>query len=57
MIALNMTDEPHVILLRPPLRKGRTLLSTYLDQAEEGVADELGLRPDDGLIVELRAPD
>ena len=50
-----MTDEPHVILLRPPLRNGCTLLSTYLDRAEEEVSDELGLRPDEGLIVELRA--
>jgi alpha-glucosidase len=57
MIALNMTDEPHAILLQPPLREGRILLSTHLDRAEEGVGDELDLRADEGVIVELQAPD
>ena len=55
MIALNMTDEPHVILLRHRLRGGRILLNTHLDRAGEEVADELDLRADEGMIVELRA--
>jgi alpha-glucosidase len=55
MIALNMTGEPHVILLQRPLREGRVMLSTHLDRAEEPVGNELDLRADEGVIVELRA--
>jgi alpha-glucosidase len=56
MIALSMTDEPHVILLERRLRGGRILLSTHLDRGEETVENELDLRADEGVIVELNAP-
>jgi alpha-glucosidase len=32
--------------------RGRVLLSTHLDRAEEGIADMLRLRPDEGLVLE-----
>jgi alpha-glucosidase len=56
MIALSMTDEPHAILLERRLRGGRILLSTHLDRGEEPVENELDLRADEGVIVELNAP-
>jgi alpha-glucosidase len=56
MIALSMTDEPHAILLERRLRGGRILLSTHLDRREEPVENELDLRADEGVIVELNAP-
>jgi alpha-glucosidase len=57
MIALNTTDEPCALLLADRLRGGRVLLSTHLDRADEVIAEDLELRDDEGLIVELRAPD
>ena len=57
MIALNMTDEPCALLLANRLRGGLVLLNTHLDRSEEVVAEDLELRADEGVIVELRAPD
>ena len=57
MIALNMTDGPRVILLQRSRQEGRIVLSTHLDRDEEPVADDSYLRADEGLIVELWAPD
>jgi alpha-glucosidase len=56
MIALNMTDEPHAILLQRRLSQGRIVLSTHLDRDEEPVADELDLRADEGVIIKLKVP-
>lgn len=54
LIALNMGSEPCALLLQSPLRGGTVLLSTHLDRDAEPVADELDLRSDEGVIVELR---
>jgi alpha-glucosidase len=56
MIALNMSDEPHALLLQPPLGAGRILISTHLDRDMEDIGDELDLRSDEGVIVELSEP-
>ena len=53
MIALNMTDQPCALLLADRLRWGRILLNTHLDRDGEAVEDELDLRADEGVIVEL----
>ena len=55
MIALNMTDEPHALLLQQPLGAGRILISTHLDRDGEEVGDELDLRADEGVILDLSA--
>lgn len=55
LVALNMTDEPHAILLPPELRPGRLVISTYLDRDDETVGDELDLRADEGVVVEVSA--
>ena len=57
MIALNMTEEPCALLLADWLRGGRVLLNTHLDRSDEVVAEDLELRADEGVIVELRASD
>jgi alpha-glucosidase len=54
LIALNIGSEPCAILLDDRLSGGRILLSTHLDRDAERVADELDLRADEGVIVELR---
>jgi alpha-glucosidase len=56
LIALNLGDRPHVLKRRGPLEPGTLALSTHLDRAGEHVADELGLRPDEGVIVRLAQP-
>ncbi len=56
LIALNMSDEPHALLLQSPLGAGRILISTQLDRDGEEVGDELDLRADEGVIVELSEP-
>ncbi|MFO1153086.1 MAG: alpha-amylase family glycosyl hydrolase [Rhodospirillales bacterium] len=53
LIALNLSDEPHALLLQRPLASGRILISTYLDRDREDVGEELDLRADEGVIVEL----
>ena len=56
LVALNMSDEPHALLLQPPLGAGRILVSTQLDRDGEEVGDELDLRADEGVILELSEP-
>jgi alpha-glucosidase len=54
LVALNMGPEPCAILLENALSGGRILLNTHLDRAGEPVAEDLDLRADEGMIVELQ---
>jgi alpha-glucosidase len=53
LIALNLGHGPQILTLPAQLARGRRLLSTYLDGAGDDVQDRIGLRPDEGVIVEI----
>ena len=54
MVALNLGHEPRRIPLPTDSTEGCVLLSTFLDRTGEAAAGEVGLRADEGLILELR---
>jgi alpha-glucosidase len=54
LVALNLSAEPHAILLRRSLRGGRVLLDTHLERDGEAVGDEIDLRADEGVVIALR---
>lgn len=56
LVVLNLGPEPMAVLL-PKRDQGAILLSTYLDREGEGVADEIDLRADEGVVVQLAAPE
>jgi alpha-glucosidase len=51
LVALNLGPAPH----RLAVDRGRVLLSTHLDRADESVEGELALRGDQGVVLELGA--
>jgi glycosidase len=52
LIALNTSAAPLTVSI-PTATEGRVVLSTHLDREEEVSLDELTLRPDEGVIVEV----
>lgn len=52
LIAANFAEDPHMVLL-PPGTGGRILISTHLDRDGEPVRDEMPLRGDEAVVVEL----
>jgi alpha-glucosidase len=50
-VVLNFGHEPERVTLR---RRGSVLLSTHVDRRRDAVESELRLRPDEGIILELR---
>ena len=54
LVALNFTGQPATLSI-PGEPDGFLALSTYLDRAEPVSLDALQLRPDEGVIVEIRA--
>ena len=54
LVALNFTGQPATLSI-PGEPAGFLALSTYLDRAEPVSLDALKLRPDEGVIVEIRA--
>jgi alpha-glucosidase len=55
LIALNLGAGPYELSLESLGLRGRRLLSTYLDGHDEGGMQELALRANEGIIVELLA--
>jgi alpha-glucosidase len=53
LIALNLGKEPFALTLSSLRMKGRAVLSTYLDGANESSDDVISLRADEGVIVAL----
>ena len=53
LIVLNLGANPRRFALADLRSRGRLLLSTYLDRNQEEVSDELNLRADEGVVVEL----
>ena len=52
LVALNLGHEPESVPLRDAC--GTLLLSTHLDRAGEARSGRCDLRPDEGVVVELR---
>jgi alpha-glucosidase len=53
LIALNLGQDPFALTLSSLRMKGKTVLSTYLDQANDSATDTLSLRANEGIIVML----
>jgi len=53
LIALNLGQGPYELSLKSLGLRGRRVLSTYLDGHEEATTQELAVRPNEGVIVEL----
>jgi alpha-glucosidase len=53
LIALNLGAEPVALALSSLRMDGRTLLSTYVDDANQSSTDTIGLRANEGVIVML----
>jgi alpha-glucosidase len=53
LVALNMGPEPTALAFPQPIAAGRLLLSTFLDRADERIADRVDLRGNEGLVIEL----
>jgi alpha-glucosidase len=53
LVALNLGSDPHSISLHDLGRRGRVVLSTHLDRADDVSAPELALRADEGLVIAL----
>ncbi|MQA89470.1 MAG: DUF3459 domain-containing protein [Gemmatimonas sp.] len=56
LVALNLGPHPHVLKAPEGADTGTVVLSTYLDRAEEEVAGEVELRPNEGLVIRLNEP-
>jgi alpha-glucosidase len=55
VVALNLGTQPQQVSLCFPARPGQVVLSTHLDRASEQVSTTLGLRGDEGVIVQLES--
>jgi alpha-glucosidase len=55
LVIVNFARSPTSYALRDD-GAGRVLLSTFLDREGERVADQVRLRADEGLLIELDAP-
>jgi alpha-glucosidase len=53
LVALNLGAEPYELSLNSLGSRGRVVLSTYLDREAETPVGSLGLRANEGVIVEL----
>jgi alpha-glucosidase len=53
LIVLNLGANPRTFNMADLRSRGRLLLSTHLDRNQEEVLDDLNLRADEGVIVEL----
>jgi alpha-glucosidase len=53
LIVLNFGANPRTFALADLRSRGRVMLSTHLDRDKEDVLDDLNLRADEGVIVEL----
>jgi alpha-glucosidase len=53
LVALNLAPKPQALKLRGANSRGVVALSTHLSREGERVADDLLLRPDEGLVVRL----
>lgn len=53
LIALNFGDQPAAVVPKPDWRRGKLLLSSFLDRNAETIADGINLRPFEGVVVEL----
>jgi alpha-glucosidase len=53
LIVLNLSANPHTFNMADLRSRGRLLVSTHLDRDQEEVLDDLKLRADEGVIVEL----
>ncbi len=53
LVALNLGEEPFALTLSSLRMKGQTVLSTYLDQANESSVDTVSLRANEGIIIML----
>jgi alpha-glucosidase len=56
LVALNLGNRPCSLSLQSFGLRGRALLSTCLDRANEMISSDLELRPNEGLIVALAPP-
>jgi alpha-glucosidase len=54
LIALNFGADPYELSLDSLANQGRVLLSTHLDREEDASARSVGLRANEGVIVQLR---
>lgn len=53
LVVLNLGDNPQAFAMADLRSRGRLLLSTHLERNQEDVLDDLNLRGDEGVIVEL----
>ena len=53
LVALNLGEEPHDLSLHSLGAVGRVVLSTYLDREDLTQVGDIGLRANEGVIVEL----
>ena len=53
LIVLNFVANPRTFNMADLRSRGRVMLSTHLDRHQEAVLDDLTLRADEGVIVEL----
>ena len=53
LVALNMGPDPEPLAFPQGTADGRLLLSTFLDRADEPIADSVDLRGNEGVVVAL----
>jgi alpha-glucosidase len=53
LVALNMGPDPETLAFPQGTAAGRLLLSTFLDRADEPIADSVELRGNEGVVVAL----
>jgi alpha-glucosidase len=53
LVALNLGEEPSLVASEPQSRRGRLLLSSFLDRDQEAIDGAITLRPHEGVILGL----
>jgi len=53
LVALNLGNQPAAVVLNDKRMRGRVIVSAFADREDEPIADDIDLRPDEGLVVRL----
>ncbi len=53
IVALNFSDQEHLVNLAGNSQKGQILLSTYMDRDEDTLINNVSLRPHEGLVLRM----
>jgi hypothetical protein len=56
IVALNLGDQPAAAVLHGSLGTGKVVVSAFADRIGEIVKEEIDLRPNEGLVIEIAEP-